>query len=70
MTGEWNISSRSEIQATNQRRRAEYEGWQGVIAAELLIGEREAVAGEKIVPTGLIGGLRQVGQGAILPDTV
>jgi hypothetical protein len=70
MTGEWNISARSEIQATNQRRRAEYEGWQGVTAAELLIGESEAVAGEKVIPTGLIGGLWQVGQEAILPDTV
>lgn len=42
MTGEWNISSTRAIQATAQKRKAEYERWHGLDAAELLIGDTVA----------------------------
>jgi hypothetical protein len=42
MTGEWNVSSRSEIQATARQRRAEYRDWQQTQPPDLLVGESEA----------------------------
>jgi hypothetical protein len=44
MTGEWNVSDRSEIQAKCRQRRQEFVMWQGLAPAapELLIGETAA----------------------------
>ncbi|MEZ4677734.1 MAG: hypothetical protein R2932_26310 [Caldilineaceae bacterium] len=42
MTGEWNISSTHEIQATNQKRRAEFTQWQAARVPPLLIGDAAA----------------------------
>jgi hypothetical protein len=44
MTGEWNVSDKSEIHATYLRRKAEYAQWQQASPAELLIGDTEAMA--------------------------
>lgn len=44
MTGEWNISDAKEIQATAQKRKAEYERWQATTPVELLIGDSPAQA--------------------------
>jgi hypothetical protein len=53
MTGEWNISSRREIQSTARKRRADYERWQTATPAELLIGESEARSTAGAPPTAL-----------------
>lgn len=42
MTGEWNVSSRQEIQATCVQRKAEYARWQQESAPVLLIGDSAA----------------------------
>jgi len=42
MTGERNVSQRDEIQAQAAQRRAEYDQWQSIAAASLLIGSLEA----------------------------
>ncbi|RIK33436.1 MAG: hypothetical protein DCC55_34935 [Chloroflexi bacterium] len=57
MTGEWNVSSQSEIQATARRRESEYKRWQKAEAAELLIGESEGLSRQLEIPPALIGGL-------------
>ncbi|MFN8441451.1 MAG: hypothetical protein U0175_11800 [Caldilineaceae bacterium] len=44
MTGEWNISDAKEIQATAQKRKAEYTRWQEIAPVELLIGDSPAQA--------------------------
>ncbi len=44
MTGEWNISSKSEIHATCARRKAEFEQSLHTAAPELLVGETAALA--------------------------
>ncbi len=43
MTGEWNISARHEIQATCEKRRADYAQWQDASSPWLLVGESAAV---------------------------
>lgn len=43
MTGEWNISARSEIQATCEKRRIAYTQWQSVPSPSLLVGESGAM---------------------------
>lgn len=60
MTGEWNISDRSEIQATARRRKAEYAAWQQAQPAELLIGEAEASPAGRELPTAYVGGLGRI----------
>lgn len=42
MTGEWNISSRQEIQTTCNKRKADYARWQQETAPILLIGDSTA----------------------------
>lgn len=42
MTGEWNISSRQEIQTTCNKRKADYARWQQETAPALLIGDSAA----------------------------
>ena len=44
MTGEWNISSKSEIHATCARRKAEFEDNLHATAPDLLVGETAALA--------------------------
>jgi len=44
MTGEWNISSKSEIHATCARRRAEFDGNLHASAPDVLVGETAALA--------------------------
>jgi rifampicin phosphotransferase len=53
MTGEWNVSSRSEIQSTARKRRADYGRWQATTPADLLIGESEAQPTAGAAPTAL-----------------
>lgn len=68
MTGEWNISSRSEIQTTSKQRREDYERWQSAEAAELIIGESQVVSQQGVIPPALVGGLNTlVGQDTIVP---
>ncbi len=43
MTGEWNISARSEIQATCEKRRMTYMQWQSAPSPWVLVGENVAV---------------------------
>ncbi|MCL4857868.1 MAG: hypothetical protein KJZ93_00615 [Caldilineaceae bacterium] len=43
MTGEWNISSRREIQSTARKRRAEYAQWLDAQPSDLLVGESETL---------------------------
>lgn len=57
MTGEWNISSRDEIQATNQERRRKFAEWQAAAPAELLIGDSEARSNAGELPAALVDGL-------------
>jgi pyruvate,water dikinase len=43
MTGEWNVSDASEIRATAEKRKAEYQSWRSASSVpELLIGESPA----------------------------
>lgn len=48
MTGEWNVSSRREIQSTARKRRAEYARWVDAQPPELLIGESKATPHQNI----------------------
>ena len=57
MTGEWNISSRNEIQATNQERRQKFAEWQVATPAELLVGDNEACSKAGEIPAALVDGL-------------
>jgi pyruvate,water dikinase len=57
MTGEWNISSRSEIQATARQRKIEYAGWQQTQAPDLLVGETEAQPVGESAPEAFTAGL-------------
>ena len=57
MTGEWNISARSEIHSTSRKRKAQYGLWQRANPAELLIGESETTPKQTLLPWSLLGGL-------------
>jgi hypothetical protein len=54
MTGEWNISSREQIQDTCRRRQAEYAAWQTQSAPELLVGDSPATPVQEGLP-GVVG---------------
>ncbi len=51
MTNEWNVSDSAEIKATAIRRRAEYDGWRGVAAPELLFGDTAAETLDRLEPS-------------------
>ncbi|MFN8494395.1 MAG: hypothetical protein U0350_42740 [Caldilineaceae bacterium] len=44
MTGEWNVSDKSEIQSAYARRKAEYTQWQEASSTALLIGDTAAIS--------------------------
>ena len=50
MTGEWNISSRQEIQATCNKRKADYARWQQETAPVLFIGDSAAAPQHEGIP--------------------
>ena len=62
MTGEWNISKRTEIRSTGQKRKAQYAEWQQATPPDLLIGESEAVSNQPAPPWSFCGGLALLGQ--------
>lgn len=51
MTGEWNISDRSEIQNTAQKRKAQYAVWRAAAAPDLLIGDAPAESQDSVEPS-------------------
>jgi hypothetical protein len=62
MTGEWNVSKRTEIRGTGQKRKAQYAQWQAATPVELLIGESEAVSQQPPLPWSFSGGLTVLAQ--------
>lgn len=50
MTGEWNISSREDIQATAAQRRQEYQAWQQAAAPAVLFDDHEGLVAHQGLP--------------------
>ncbi|MCB0088938.1 MAG: hypothetical protein KDE54_13580, partial [Caldilineaceae bacterium] len=44
MTGEWNVSSTAEIQATTAERKAQYQAWGDAATSPLLVGNAAAMS--------------------------